>query len=592
MAGETGGVSRTNSMQHTTSISEETTGSNPSSPRARTNPATSAALEELKTKPESLSSGRNSAGNSARILNANLPGTSNAGGKSTHTSRRHHEIGTATRPEIGTESGRKSDVSQGSTSLRRMTGGPVFTQNSPFHDVAIEIDFPPPPPPASSWRAIAAAPLNSLAAMGGSALSSLKNGVEKVKDGTVVAGKFAGKQVIAGYEKGKELGAAGAAKGKQAAVFVGEQAGHVGASAVSGLGVMGIEKKFLGATAGHLIHQTVAVGVPTFLRECMNEVLFAGLRQIPHEHAVALQVVSGTVSLCLHRVRQYREQRSPETAACGFHNLSAEQWAALPPEEKQTKMAQQRRYSDAVTTLATGGILTNIALGVAGPHIGQPELAAKLVASDIKVLAYAGARDTIQATFRMVGTEADTNGGVSGSHMNASGEFYAKVNIAANYAFSAFVPAALGDARLALAGQHSPLSKHEAMNVVYHSSAIKATINTVLETSDWTNVTEQEAKEAGTSQKIDPAWKGKRQDYMRVFDQSVARTAAINSNIAAGNALSVIGEQIGLSPAATTLLSNGGSGAMAGLSYKVIGGTWQAEGAVRAEKDSRPEAAG
>ncbi|MEO6921586.1 MAG: hypothetical protein ABI171_21475 [Collimonas sp.] len=473
-----------------------------------------------------------------------------------------------------------------------MTGGPVFTQNSPFHDVAIEIDFPPPPPPASSWRAIAAAPLNSLAAMGGSALSSLKNGVEKVKDGTVVAGKFAGKQVIAGYEKGKELGAAGAAKGKQAAVFVGEQAGHVGASAVSGLGVMGIEKKFLGATAGHLIHQTVAVGVPTFLRECMNEVLFAGLRQIPHEHAVALQVVSGTVSLCLHRVRQYREQRSPETAACGFHNLSAEQWAALPPEEKQTKMAQQRRYSDAVTTLATGGILTNIALGVAGPHIGQPELAAKLVASDIKVLAYAGARDTIQATFRMVGTEADTNGGVSGSHMNASGEFYAKVNIAANYAFSAFVPAALGDARLALAGQHSPLSKHEAMNVVYHSSAIKATINTVLETSDWTNVTEQEAKEAGTSQKIDPAWKGKRQDYMRVFDQSVARTAAINSNIAAGNALSVIGEQIGLSPAATTLLSNGGSGAMAGLSYKVIGGTWQAEGAVRAEKDSRPEAAG
>ncbi|SFC69681.1 hypothetical protein [Collimonas sp. OK412] len=434
-----------------------------------------------------------------------------------------------------------------------------------------------------------AAPLNGLASFGGSALSSLKSGAGKIKDGTVVATKFAGKQMVAGLEKGKELGAAGAAKGKQAATFVGGQAGQVATSAASGLGVMGIEKKFAGATAGHLIHQTVAVGVPTFLRECMNEVLFAGLRQIPHEHAVALQIVSGTVSLCLHRVRQYREQRSPETAARGFHNLSAEQWATLSPGDKQTKMAQQRRYSDAVTTLATGGILTNIALGVAGPHIGQPELAAKLVASDIKVLAYAGARDTIQATFRMVNTEADTNGGVSGSHMNASGEFYAKVNIAANYAFSAFVPAALGDARLALAGQHSPLSKHEAMNVVYHSSAVKATINTVLETADWTNVTQEEAKEASTSQKFDPAWKGKREDYMRVFDQSVARTAAINSNIAASNVLSVIGEQVGLSPAATSLLSNGGSGAMAGLSYKVIGGTWQAEAAVRAEKDSRPE---
>jgi hypothetical protein len=323
----------------------------------------------------------------------------------------------------------------------------------------------------------------------------------------------------------------------------------------------------------------------------MNEVLFAGLRQLPHEHVVALQVVSGTVSLCLHRVRQYREQRSPETAARGFHNLSAEQWAALSPEEKQTKMLQQRRYSDAVTTLATGGILTNIALGVAGPHIGQPELAAKLVASDTKVLAYAAARDTIQATFRMVNTEVDTNGGVSGAHMDASGEFYAKANIAANYAFSAFVPTALDQARLALAGHDSPLSKHEAMHVVYHSSAVKATVNTVLETADWTNVTQEEAKEAGTSQKFDPAWKGKRQDYMRVFDQSVARTAAINSNIAASNALSVIGKQMGLPEAATTLLSNAGAGAMAGLSYKVIGGTWQAEGAVRAEMDSRPEAA-
>ncbi|HWW07935.1 hypothetical protein [Collimonas sp.] len=62
-----------------------------------------------------------------------------------------------------------------------------------------------------------------------------------------------------------------------------------------------------------------------------------------------------------------------------------------------------------------------------------------------------------------------------------------------------------------------------------------------------------------------------------MHDQSVARTAAINSNIAASNALSVIGKQMGLPEAATTLLSN--AGAIAGLSYKVIGGTWQAEGA-------------
>ena len=592
MAGETGGISRTHSMPHTISPSDEASENKSPSTRARSSLTTNTALEGLKPKPDSLSPGHTSTGSSPRILNANLPGPSNPGVKSQNTSRRHNEIRTATPSESGSENGRTFTPPSGSTSLRRSMGAPVFTPNSPFNDIAIEIEFAQPPPPASSWRAMAATPLNALSSFGGNALSSLKSGTEKIKGGAIIASKFAGKQMGAGLEKGKELSAAGAAKGKQAAIFVGSQAGQVGTSVASGLGVMGIEKKFAGATAGHLIHQTVAVGVPTFLRECMNEVLFAGLRQIPHEHAVALQIVSGTVSLCLHRVRQYREQRSPETAARGFHNLSAEQWAALPAEDQQTKMTQQRRYSDAVTTLATGGILANIALGVAGPHIGQPELAAKLVASDIKVLAYAGARDTIQATFRMVGTEADTNGGVSGTHMDVSGEFYAKVNIAANYAFSAFVPAALSDARLTLAGQHSPLSKHEAMNVVYHSSAVKAAINTVLETADWTNVTEQEAKEAGTSQKFDPAWKGKRQDYMSVLDKSIARTAAINSNIAASNVLSVIGERVGLSPAATSLLSNGGSGAMAGLSYKVIGGTWQAEGAVRTEKDSRPETAG
>lgn len=564
MGGGVGEVSRAHSMPHMPLPEEETTGAKLTSARAQSTLATTnAALVGLVPRQESLSSNRTPA-----RIQAAAPGTSG----------RPPEIGPATPSESATGSGRSHAATQGSTSLRRMTDAPVFTANSPFYDFAIEIDHAPPPPLASNWRAMAAAPLNGLASFGGNAMTYLKNGAAS-------ASKYVGEKLSAGKEKSKELATAGFAKGKQAATFGAGQVAKVATSAASGLQVMGLDGQFVGAAAGHLIHQTAAVGVPTFIREVMNEALFAALRQLPHTHVMGLQVVSGTVSLGLHRFRQYREQRNPEAAARGFHNLSAEQWAALPPEEQQAKMEQQRRYSDAVTTLATGAIMTNIALGATGPHIGQPELAAKLVASDAKVLAYAAMRDSIQASFRMVGIEGETNGGVSGANMDAAGNFYAKANVIANYGFSAFVPEALGEARLALAGEKSTLDKHEAMNVVLHSSVVKATLNTLLETADWTNVTQEEAKEAGTHQKFDPALKGKREDYMRVFDQSIARTAAINSNIAAGNLLSVIGEAAKLPATATTLLSNSGGGVMAGLSYKVIGGTWQAEGAVRAEMD-------
>ncbi|HEX7641433.1 MAG TPA: hypothetical protein VF472_04385 [Burkholderiaceae bacterium] len=572
MAGELGGVSRTYSMPHTTPPADNTSGNNSTPAKTRSDlTPTSAALAGLSARTPSFAAGR-------------------GGEASTSAPRRNDILGDSQGARKSNASIPSDAASYGSTSLRRHYEQPVFTASSPFHDVAIEIDRNlPPPPPGSSWRAIAAAPLSGLASFSGSALTSIKNKAGQAKEKLGAAASYTGEKLAVGMEKGKELAKAGYALGETGVKFGGRQIGKVGSSAVSGLGAMGLKPKFLGAVAGHTIHQAVAVGGPTFLREIMFEALFAALRQLPHEHVVALQVVSGTVSLGLHRLRQYREQRNPEAAARGFHNLSAEQWAALPPDEREKKMEEQRKYSDAVTTLATGAILTNISLGVAGPHIGKPELAAQLMATDTKVLAYAAMRDTIQASFSMVDTETPTNGGVSGAHMDASANFYAQANIVTNYAFDAFVPQALGDARLALAGEKSPLDKHQAMDVVLHSSAVKATLNTLLETADWTNVTQEEAKEAGTEQKWSPSLGGGTRDkHMRVFDQSVARTAAINSNIAASNLLSVIGKQMKLPEAATTLLSNGGSGIMAGLSYKVIGGTWQAESAVRKEMDKSP----
>ncbi|MFA0922191.1 hypothetical protein [Xanthomonas fragariae] len=65
------------------------------------------------------------------------------------------------------------------------------------------------------------------------------------------------------------------------------------------------------------------------------------------------------------------------------------------------------------------------------------------------------------------------------------------------------------------------------------------------------------------------------------MDQSIAQTAALNSNIALGTTVNMIGAWLGLSPIRSALLSNTVSGVVAGVQYKTIGATWQSEAGVR-----------
>ncbi|MFO3706875.1 hypothetical protein ACI6Q5_18315 [Xanthomonas codiaei] len=352
---------------------------------------------------------------------------------------------------------------------------------------------------------------------------------------------------------------------------------------------LSFDKQYLGAALGHLVHQSTSVGPTTFARELLGEGLFAALRQLPPEAVVALQAVSGTLQMALHTLRSNREKRNPDAAARGFHNLSLEQWDALSEDERNDKKAEQQHYSDLVTRLALGGILSNIAVGAAGKASGQPEMAARLLASDLKIAAYAAARDTIQATFKMVGTAGPTNGGISDPHITSAGRFYGMANVLTNLASNELASPDFAAARQRWAGLNSPFNKGEATSVIFRQSAVNTALNVGLETLDWINVTQHEADEAGTKQIWEPAWKGKREDYERVMDHSVARTAAINSNIALGTAINMIGAWVGLSPARSGLLANTVSGVVAGMQYKTIGATWQAEAAVRGAEASRAQ---
>ncbi|NMI18821.1 hypothetical protein E1J29_16640 [Xanthomonas hortorum pv. vitians] len=360
-------------------------------------------------------------------------------------------------------------------------------------------------------------------------------------------------------------------------------------AAARGIPEIKFDGQYLGAALGHLVHQATSVGPTTFARELLGQGLFAALRQLPPEAVVAMQAVSGTLQMALHTLRSNRENRNPDAAARGFHNLSLEQWDALSDAERTHKKAEQRHYSDLVTRLALGGIVSNIAVGAAGKASGQPEVAARLLASDLKIAAYAAARDTIQATFRMVGMGGPTNGGISGAHFTAAGRFYGMANVLTNLASNEVASPDFATAQQRWAGLNSPFKKGQATDIIVCQSAVSAALNVCLETLDWLNVTQHEADEAGTQQFLDPAFKGKRHDYERVMDQSITRTAAINSNIALGTAVNMIGAWVGLSPAPSALLSNTVSGVVAGMQYKIIGATWQAEAAVREAEAHRSQ---
>ena len=502
--------------------------------------------------------------------------------------------------ESDNESDSDSDESDTSTLFH---GAPSSRFGSQRMRLALETDFPSmrmsvpqgrsdvprgqtqnetPAAPNGGGRSLTASlhqAYGAAAELGSKAVGLASTGLSATKDGVVKTVEVGGQVLGAGLR----------------------HAAQAGTSAVSGIGAVTVNPRLIRAAAGHLAHQATATGLPTFAREMMYEALYAALRQLPQHAITGMQVTTGVATLGLHRFRQFREQRNPEAAARGFHNLSQAQWDALPHEEKQAKMAEQRKFSDAVTTLATASVMTNVALSVAGPSLGQPDLGAQVLATDLKVMAYAAARDSIQASFQMVDTERSTNGGVSGSHLHAAGEFYAKANFIANYSYGA-VPAGLGDARTKLAAtfgdkdaqaalekQQSPLSMGQALGTVAHSSLVKATINTLLETSDWIHVTQQEANEAGTRQILKPALTGT--DYGRVLDQSVTRTAVIDSNISLGNALGVAAAKLKAPAWLTGLLTNGVPAVAAGLSYGTIARTWQAESAVRKLEDPGPKRA-
>jgi hypothetical protein len=366
--------------------------------------------------------------------------------------------------------------------------------------------------------------------------------------------------------------------------------------------------RLLKAAAGHLAHQAVSVGIPTFAREMLAQGLMVGLHRASPQLAVGMQAGMMVMNITLQVVRERREARVPDEAARGFHALSAEQWGQSSHQDQNAMRETQTKHSRLLTVLQVASSAVNLGLGIANVRSGDASSAIQRVATDVKTAVYATMRDALQASFSMVGIEGTTHG-TSGPHLTAAIATYAGVQAASNYVSDAMLAAIAPERSTATAvlnGVLSPavagMSTSAAWGTALTVAGAKAALNTVVEAIDWFQRTQHEASQGGTIQRLDPLIPGfprtqpevsqggtvdappitekKDHDYGRLLDHTPGRMAIINSINAASGLAGHFAQNS--SDALKSLIGNVGSATVTFLTDYTISNTWQADSAVRA----------
>jgi len=352
--------------------------------------------------------------------------------------------------------------------------------------------------------------------------------------------------------------------------------------------------RLLTAAAGHLAHQAVSVGIPTVAREMLAQGLMVGLHGAAPQVAIGLQAGMMVLSVGLQVVRERREARDPNEAARGFHSLSPEQWAQSSPQEQAAMRDTQARHSRLLTVLQVASSAVNLGLGVANVRSGDASAAIQRVATDVKTAVYTTMRDSLQASFRMVGIAGETYG-LGGAHLANAIATYAAAQVTAGYVGQALVAGAAPGASAAtnvLNGLTSPaaagMSTAAAWGTAATVAGVKAAVNTVVEAIDWFQRSQQEANQGGARQELAPRINTapEHRDYGRLLDQTPGRMALVNTiNSALGAAGHVARNS---SAAVQSLIGNVGAAAVGALVDYSVSNTFQAAAAVRAATSPPP----
>lgn len=345
--------------------------------------------------------------------------------------------------------------------------------------------------------------------------------------------------------------------------------------------------------AGHTLQQAVTCGIPTFAREMVAMGLTMSLAERPNL-AAGLQAGMTVINIAAQVMRHHQIKRHPDVAARGFEGLSEAQWRDKTPQEQQAIRDRQQASSREVTYMHLAAMVVNAGVTAYGLASGNGVLVASSVASDVRNLVYAGMRESLQASFGMVGLDAPrSSSGVSPDGMNFAAAVYGGAQAAApylqNYLTNVVSPDALSVAGsvVSYTQDHGLIKAGELVGVnttlatvAAKASLVRAAVNTLAEVLDAYQLKHQEAKGAGGTQKWSPEITGV--DYARLMDHSPARMAWNGFAGSVGD-LTTFMKNSDLK----SMLSNFGTALAFAVTYKPISQTYQAQAAVRSHVRSQ-----
>ena len=349
--------------------------------------------------------------------------------------------------------------------------------------------------------------------------------------------------------------------------------------------------KFISEFAAHGSVQSVAVGLNTFIREEAAGHLLPIVEQFPISTQIAIFGVMQLGHVAIQSMRSAELNRDPEAAARALTGENAEAWTVRTGTAGQRTPEQTAQHQKSLADLAfadksimvTQALATaaNVALLAAGFVVGSSVLPVILV-NEVKTVGYALARDTVQATGKLVSGHENTHGLTQGQYHQAAGAYGVAVS-------------ALGVIGAQL-NRHINASTPPGETSIALLAGSAALMNTLAETFDWQNLSRHEAHNASRnaqgedrSQVLGVA--NNRDDYSRLLGQTPGRVAVINCanalNLAVSMATSTLkpNEQLAVTAVLTAVIM--------GALHNTISPEWTAQGAVRAAvRTNNAQAAG
>jgi hypothetical protein len=349
--------------------------------------------------------------------------------------------------------------------------------------------------------------------------------------------------------------------------------------------------------AGHVVHQTLAVGLPTFAREMLAAGVMHGMKDAPAPVAFALQSGLAVFNLGMQVMREVRERRHPDEAARGFHSLSPEEWASKTPAEQAAMRKHTQNVSRVITVAQLSSSVVNLALMVQAHSEGPQNKAAMLapLATELKTGLYTTMRDAVQASFNMVGYKdgADNTHGLAGTAFDAARATYAGAITTAEGASSVVMGLLVPDKGAAtdvLVGTSDAMSSRDAWRTTAAVAGVKAITNTLVEATDWFSRQHFQMNQNPIPPRMSLEPEFSLNDLSRVADQGQSRTALINGINSALSALNLAMTKAEVPPALQGVLGTAGLGTIVFLTDRPITNNWQGQKLVRVAAAKAAEA--